>query len=127
MPSDTATNFGSTAFYKRCVTSFSGINSKTYTADTSCETKYQPDECGNNINVYTRNVKSNHDFEGEIIGGGPSGLCLTHVGHGVADPGLFLGNMANTGSAFICTRGRYTENAGDYAKFAATIENNDGV
>jgi hypothetical protein len=127
MATDRSQDFGSTAFFLKCVNPVSGMVARSYNAETNCEVKKTPDECGQTIQIFTRNVVSTHKWQGDITGGSVGGLCASLVGHSVSDPGAFLGNMASPGSVFICTSGRYNEVAGEWANWDGTLENNDGV
>jgi len=121
-------NFGSTAFLSRCVGSISGINAKSYSAKTTCEYKKTVDACGQNVQGFTKNVMSAHDAEGEITGGGAGGICVSVVGASMTAPGTaWTGNMASPGSVYVCVSADYTETAGEWAKFRASAENNDGI
>lgn len=127
MASDRSQDFGSTAFFSKCVNPVSGMNAKNYDGDTDCEVKKTPDECGQNIQMFTRNVKSAHKWRGEVTGGSIGGFCASQVGHSVSDPGAFLGNMSSPGSVFVCTTARYSEVAGEWSSFEGSLENNDGI
>lgn len=121
-------SFGAQALYKHCVGTVSGILAKSYTANTTVEQKKTPDECGENVKVLTLNVMSSHDWEGEITGGAPSGICNSKVGQSMSAPaGIFTNNMQAPGSTLICTSATYTEASGEWAKFAVTGENNTGI
>ena len=121
-------NFGSTAFYLRCANTVSGINAKSYTANTSCEYKKTQDACGENVQGFTKNVMSKHDWEGEITGGSAGGVVVYTVGSSVSAPnGGWTTNMGTPGSVFVCTEALYTETAGEWAKFRFSAENNDGI
>lgn len=123
-----ASSFGAQALYKYCVGVVSGILAKSYTANTTVEQVKTPDECGENIKVLTKNVVSSHDWEGEITGTAPSGICLTKVGQSMSAPaGIYLSNMQSPGSTLICTNATYTENSGEWARFSVTGENNAGI
>lgn len=121
-------NFGSTAFYSRCVGAVSGINAKSYSAKTECEFKKTVNECGQNVQGFTKNVSSTHSWDGEITGGSPGGVCVSAVGASVSAPGTsWTTNMSSSGSVFVCTSAEYTETAGEWAKFSLGAENNDGI
>jgi hypothetical protein len=121
-------DFGSRAFYSRCVGAISGVNGKSYSAKTTVEYKKTVDECGQNVQGYTKNVSSTHDWEGEITGLSPSGICVASVGASVAPPGTsWTANMSSAGSVFVCTSADYTESAGEWAKMRLGAENNDGI
>ena len=124
MPVD---NVYGTAFFLKCVNEVSGINGKSYDADTNAEEKLTVDECGQNVNIILKNVTAVHKWSGEITGNSPGGLVTNDIGHSCADPGAFTGNMASVGSVYIATGGRYSEAAGEWAKFEATIKNFDGI
>ena len=119
--------FGSLALFTKCVGAVSGINGKSYDGDTACEYKKTVDECGQNAQGFTRNVVSTHKWNGEITGSSPGGFCASLVGHSVSDPGAFLTNMQTPGSVFVCTAARYSEAAGEWAKFEGTLDNSDGI
>lgn len=121
-------NFGSTAFYSRCVGAITGLNGKSYSAKSSVEYKKTVDNCGNNVQGRTLNAVSTHDWEGEITGGSPSGACVMVVGASISSPGTeWLSNMGSAGSVMVCTAAEYTETAGEWAKFKLTAENTDGI
>ena len=121
-------NFGATAFYSRCVGAISGLNGKSYSAKTTCEYKKTMDECGQNVQGFTKNVSSTHDWEGEITGASPGGVCSFTVGSSISAPGTnWTSNMSSPGSVFVCTGADYTETAGEWAKFSLSAENNDGI
>jgi hypothetical protein len=121
-------NFGSTAFLSRCVGVVSGILAKSYSAKTTCEFKKTVNECGDNVQGFTKNVMSTHEAEGEITGGSASGVCVSSVGASVASFGTgWTSNMSSPGSVFVCTSADYTESAGEWTKFRIGAENNDGI
>jgi len=121
-------NFGSTALLTRCVGVVSGILAQSYSADTSCEYKKTTDECGQNVQGYTKNVMSKHSAEGFITGGSASGVCVASVGASIASFGTaWTTNMSSPGSVFVCTSAKYNEAAGEWAKFSVEAENNDGI
>lgn len=117
----------SLALYLKCVNAVSGINGKSYTANTVAEEKLTTDECGQNANIILRNVVNTSKWDGEITGNAPGGLCTNHIGTSCADPGMYQANMASIGSVFLAVGGDYSESAGEWAKFAATIKNYDGI
>lgn len=120
--------FGAQALYKFCVGVVSGILAKSYTANTTTEQKKTADECGENVKVNTLNVMSSHEWEGEITGGAPSGICTSKVGQSMSPPaGIYLTNMQNPGSTLICVGANYTEASGEYTKFSVTGENNTNI
>lgn len=125
MPADNV--YGPLSLYLKCVNAVSGINGKSYDADTNAEEKLTTDECGQNVNIILRNVTNVNKWSGEIVGGSPSGLCTNQIGHSCANPGAFQGNMASSGTIFVATGGRYSEAAGEWAKFEATVKNFDGI
>lgn len=121
-------SFGSQALYKFCASVVSGILAKSYTANTTVEQKKTADECGENVKVTTLNVMSSHEWEGEITGNAPGGVCNSKVGQSMSAPGgIWYRNMQNPGSTLICVGANYTETSGDYAKFSVTGENNTNV
>lgn len=117
-------DFGSTVLLSRCNNSVDGILSKTHTDEVTCEYKLTPDECGENVQGFTRNVASIHEYDGEITGGSPGGICDWDVGESETAPFMFTDAG---GSVFVCTRSRFTEQAGEYAKFAGTLDNRAGI
>ncbi len=117
-------DFGATTLLSRCNASVSGILSKTHTDETTCEYKKTPDECGENVQGFTRNVVSTHEYEGEITGNTVSGICEWSVGESETAPF----NFDNAGSTtFVCTRARFSEQAGEYAKFGGTLDNSENI
>jgi|FreactTroBogLake_1042271.scaffolds.fasta_scaffold11301_3 hypothetical protein len=121
-------NFGSTAFYSRCVGAVSGLNAKSYSAKTEVEYKKTVNECGQNVQGFTKNVVSTHSAEGEITGGSAGGVCLQVVGASCGTVGTgWTSNMSSPGSVFVCTSAEYTETAGEWAKFSIGADNSDGI
>jgi hypothetical protein len=117
-------DFGATVLLSRCNQTVDGILSKTHTDETTCEYKKTPDECGENVQGFTRNVMSTHEYEGEITGASPGGICDWTVGESETPPF----NFSNAGgTVFVCTRARFSEQAGEYAKFSGSLDNSQGI
>lgn len=120
--------FGALALLTRCVNSVTGINANTYSAETTCEEVLTVDECGNNAHLMTKNVTTNHEWEGEVKGPGASGIATVNVGTAFSPPsGVWVENQASPGSSYVANRARYNEQAGEYAKFSATLVNREGI
>jgi hypothetical protein len=112
-----ANEFGSLALLTKC-----------YSAETTVEEVLVTDECGENAKLMTKNVTSNHEWEGQILGPSASGIAAGKVGASFAAPsGMWLDNMNNPGSANVLTSGRAQFNAGEYATFMGRITNREGI
>lgn len=120
-------NFGALALLTRCVDAVAGINAESYSADTSCDLVKTPDPCGENVQAFTKNVMADHQWSGEILGPAAGGACLFKVGTGVTPPAGVWGNNMNPGASYICTKGTPTFSRGEWAKFAFTLNNSEGI
>lgn len=120
-------DFGSLALLTRCVDAVSGINAESYSADISCDLVKTPDECGENVQAFTKNVMADHQWAGEIRGPSISGAVNYNVGAGVTPPsGVWDKNMT-PGAVFICTKASPQYSRGDWAKFSFTLNNSAGI
>jgi hypothetical protein len=123
-----ANEFGSLSLLTKCVEAVAGINAQSYSAETTVEEVLVTDECGENAKLMTKNVTSNHEWEGQILGASASGIAAAKVGASFAAPsGMWLENMNNPGSANVLTSGRAQFNAGEYATFMGRITNREGI
>lgn len=123
-----ATEFGSLALLGYCVEAITGINAQSYSAETTCEEVLVTDECGENAKLLTKNVTSNHEWEGQITGSGASGIAAANVGASfVAPSGIWLENMASPGSVNVFVNGRMQQTAGEFATFMGRLTNRDGI
>lgn len=120
-------DFGALALLSRCVDAVTGINAETYSADISCDLVKTPDQCGENVQAFTKNVMADHQWSGEITGPSASGAVLFFVGTGVtAPPGTWANNMTS-GTVFICTKASPSFSRGEWAKFSFTLNNSAGI
>lgn len=120
-------DFGSLALLARCVGAVAGLNAESYSADISCDLVKTPDNCGENVQAFTKNVMADHQWSGEILGATVSGAALYTVGAGVTPPPGVWGNNMTPGSAYICTKGNPQYTRGEWAKFAFTLNNSAGI
>lgn len=120
-------DFGSLALLTRCVAAVAGLNAESYSADVTCDLVKTPDQCGENVQAFTKNVMADHQWSGEILGPSAAGAVLYMVGSGVTPPaGVWGGNMA-AGAVFICTKAGPQFTRGDWAKFSFTLNNSEGI
>ena len=120
-------NFGALALLTRCVEAVTGINAESYSADISCDLVKTPDNCGENVVAYTKNVMADHQWSGEMTGPTVSGVVNYLVGAGVTPPaGTWVGNMT-PGTAYICTKASPSFSRGEWAKFGFTLNNSQGI
>jgi hypothetical protein len=120
-------DFGSLALLSRCVDAVSGINAESYTADISCDLVKTPNECGENVQAFTRNVTADHNWQGEIRGPTVSGAVVYNVGAGVTPPPGVWGRNMTPGASFICTKANPQFSRGEWAKFSFTLNNSEGI
>lgn len=120
-------DFGSLALFSRCVDAVAGINAESYSADISCDLVKTPDQCGENVQAFTKNVMADHQWSGEILGPTVSGAALYFVGTGVTPPAGVWGNNMTPGAIFICTKASPSFSRGDWAKFSFTLNNSEGI
>jgi len=119
-------NYATTGLYTNCAPTVSGILCKSATAKTTCEYKKTPDECGQNINGFTRNVMEQMDVEGEISGASPGGICSQKVGATATAP-FTWGTQMNSPGVYVCTSGGPSFKGGEYATFALGLESNEEI
>lgn len=120
-------DFGSLALLTRCVGAVVGINASSYSADISCDYVKTADPCGENVQGFTKNVMADHQWEGEMTGPTVGGAALFMVGSGVTPPtGVWLNNMT-PGAVYVCTKANPTYTKGEWAKFAFTLNNSQGI
>jgi len=120
-------DFGALALLTRCVDAVSGINAESYSVDISCDLTKTMDECGENVQAFTKNVQADHQWAGEIRGPAAAGAVLFQVGAGVTPPaGVWANNMA-PGTAYICTKAAPSFTRGEWAKFGFTLNNSEGI
>lgn len=119
--------FGTKAFLSVCVAAVDGLNASSYGVDVSCDYTKTPDECGENIKGYTKNVMADHNWEGEILGPSASGAALYLVGTGVTPPVGVWGNNMSPGANFVCTKAGPKFTRGDWATFSFTLNNSEGI
>lgn len=119
-------SFASTGLLTKCAPTISGIQCKSASADASCELKLTTDECGQNVNGFTRNNKLSLSCEGEITGNTPGGICLQKVGASASAPFGWEHQLTAPGT-YVCTSGGVSYKGGDFATFKMGLENNEGV
>ncbi len=120
-------DFGALALLTRCVGAVTGLNAESYSADITCDYVKTADPCGENVQGFTKNVQAEHQWSGEILGPTVAGAALYTVGAGVTPPAGVWENNMTPGASYVCTKANPQYTRGEWAKFAFTLNNAEGI